>query len=56
MADDFKPLIAALEKEVWRLQKIAARFKKSSSMHLKTTQDLIDSIKQQIERMKAGHV
>jgi predicted small metal-binding protein len=55
MADDCKPLITALEKEVWRLEKLAVRFKKSHSIHLKTTQDLIDSIKKQIERMKAGH-
>jgi hypothetical protein len=56
MAKEFEPLIVALTKEVERLEEIAARFKKSNSIHLKATQSVIHSVKKQIERMKAGHI
>jgi hypothetical protein len=56
MANEFEPLIAALTKEVERLEQIAARFKKSNSIHFKATQSIVDSVKKQIERMKAGHI
>jgi hypothetical protein len=56
MTENFKPLIFALKKEVLRLEKIAARFEKSNSMHVQTTRELIDSINKQIEKLKAGRI
>ena len=56
MEYDLKPLIWGLKKEVLRLEKIAARFEKSHSVHLKTAQEVIRSLNKQIKRLDAGHV
>jgi hypothetical protein len=56
MEYDLKPLTTGLKKELLRLEKIAARFENSHSVHLKTVQDIIRSLSKQIKRLEAGHV
>jgi hypothetical protein len=54
MAIDQKPLIAALKKEAERLEGIAAHFEESHSIHLKSVQQIIHSINEQINKLEAG--
>jgi len=47
-------VIDALKKEVARLEKVAAGFERSHSVHHDTVLEILDSIKQHIEMLEAG--
>jgi hypothetical protein len=53
MPDVFQPVIDGLKKEVERLEKIAARFEKSNSMHHESVIELICSIEQHIRMLES---
>jgi hypothetical protein len=53
MTDGFQTAIDGLKKEVERLEKIAARFEKSNSMHHDSVLKLIHSIEKHIEMLEA---
>jgi hypothetical protein len=47
-------VVDGLKKEVERLEKIAARFEKSHSVHHDSVLKLLDSIKHHIEMLESG--
>ena len=55
MEAELSRLIMGLRKEVLRLEKIAAHFEKSHSVHSETEQDIIRSLNKQIKRLEAPH-
>jgi hypothetical protein len=51
-----QPAIDGLKKEVERLDQIAARFRKSHSVHLDSVLNIISSVKKQIRRLESGRI
>jgi hypothetical protein len=54
MTTGLPSVIDGLKKEVARLEKIAARFEKSHSVHHASVLKLLDSIKKHIEMSESG--
>ena len=55
MPGGFQPIIDGLKKEIERLEKIAAIFEKSNSVHLDSLLTIIDSVKQHISTLESHH-
>lgn len=55
MTGGFQPIIDGLKKEIERLEKIAAIFEKSNSVHLDSLLTIIDSVKQHIRTLESHH-
>jgi hypothetical protein len=52
--DFLQPVIDGLKKEEERLEKVAARFEKSHSVHHDTVLKIIDSLEQHLKMLESG--
>jgi hypothetical protein len=54
MTNELQSIIDGLKKEEERLEKIAARFKRSHSVHHDTVQKIIKSIEEHLKMLESG--